>query len=110
MEAGGSSSRGDKRRGKQGTGKGAAAARDTSAENLSAAEAAKRLKELEKQMYECARNLEFERAAALRDELEHVRAAIFKGSDVTESERSGGRANSEGSVFAKGKNSKGVVS
>ena len=109
MEAGGSS-RGDKRRGKQGAGKGAAAVRDSNAENLSAAEAAKRIKELEKQMYECARNLEFERAAALRDELEHVRAAIFKGSSVTEHERSGGQANSEGSVVAKGKNSKSVVS
>jgi excinuclease UvrABC nuclease subunit len=30
-------------------------------------------------MYECARNLEFERAASLRDELEQVRASLFKG-------------------------------
>jgi len=46
---------------------------------LTPAAAAKRMKTLEKQMYECARNLEFERAAALRDELERLRAGVFLG-------------------------------
>ena len=109
MEAGGST-KGDKRRGRQGAGKGAVAEREVSVENLSAAQLAKRMKELEKQMYDCARNLEFERAASLRDELEHLRAAVFKGSAVTESERKSGEGNSEGSLVAKGRNSKGVVS
>ena len=48
-------------------------------ETLSVDEAAKRMKQLEKQMYECARNLEFETAAQLRDELEQLRANVFKG-------------------------------
>ena len=48
-------------------------------ESLSVDEAAKRMKQLEKQMYECARNLEFETAAQLRDELEQLRANVFKG-------------------------------
>lgn len=47
-------------------------------EAMSATDAAKRMKQLEKEMYECARNLEFERAAQLRDELDQVRASIFK--------------------------------
>ena len=109
MEAGGSA-KGDKRRGRQGGGKGAVAEREASVENLSAAQLAKRMKELEKQMYDCARNLEFERAASLRDELEHLRAAVFKGSAVTESERNSGEGNSEKTWVAKGRNSKGVVS
>ena len=45
---------------------------------MSANDAAKRMKQLEKEMYECARNLEFERAAQLRDELEQIRASVFK--------------------------------
>ncbi|ASJ74988.1 excinuclease ABC subunit UvrB [Granulosicoccus antarcticus] len=77
MEAGGSS-QGDKRRGRSATGKSAKTASVAKIENLSAAQAAKRIKELEKEMYECARNLEFERAAALRDELEQVREVVFK--------------------------------
>jgi len=78
MEAGDSGK--DKRRGRRG-GK-----QDNSQEVpvLSASDAAKRIKQLEKEMYECARNLEFERAASLRDELELVRANIFKeGSEAS---------------------------
>ena len=45
---------------------------------LSATEAARQMNKLEKQMYEFARNLEFERAAELRDELELLRADVFK--------------------------------
>ncbi len=40
---------------------------------LSASDRRKYVKELEKEMLECAKNLEFERAAVLRDEIEHVR-------------------------------------
>jgi excinuclease UvrABC nuclease subunit len=41
------------------------------------------MKQLEKDMYECARNLEFERAAQLRDELEQIRDSVFKqGTDA----------------------------
>jgi excinuclease ABC subunit B len=40
---------------------------------------AKTLKELEKQMYDHAENLEFERAARVRDKLEELRAGYFKG-------------------------------
>ena len=47
-------------------------------------EAAKRIKKLEKQMYECARNLEFETAAQLRDELEQLRVNLFKGDSSQE--------------------------
>jgi len=50
-------------------------------EALSASDAAKRMKRLEKEMYECARNLEFERAAQLRDELDQIRASLFKHAD-----------------------------
>ena len=35
------------------------------------------LKRLEKQMYECARNLEFEEAAALRDKIQAIRENRF---------------------------------
>ncbi|MFK8075889.1 MAG: excinuclease ABC subunit UvrB [Granulosicoccus sp.] len=72
MEAGGSSS--DKRRGRRG----AKTEKKPVVAAMSATEAAKRMKQLEKEMYECARNLEFERAAQLRDELEDLRAAVFK--------------------------------
>ncbi len=46
---------------------------------LSSAQAAKKLSSLEKEMYDCARNLEFERAAQLRDQLEVLRENLFKG-------------------------------
>ncbi len=78
MEAGDSGK--DKRRGKRGSETSKSSA---SAEPMSVDQAAKRMKQLEKQMYECARNLEFETAAQLRDELEQIRANVFKG-DVFE--------------------------
>jgi excinuclease ABC subunit B len=85
MEASGTA-RTDKRRGKRGPGNsGTADAGDTAVEILSAADAARRMKDLEKQMYDCARNLEFERAAVLRDELELIRATLFKGRDASAS-------------------------
>lgn len=74
MEAGGSS-RGGKR-GKGGKGRRKASA-DKPIEALTPSAAAKRMKNLEKDMYDAARNLEFERAATLRDELEVLRASLF---------------------------------
>ncbi|MDP2828978.1 MAG: excinuclease ABC subunit UvrB [Sulfuricellaceae bacterium] len=38
----------------------------------------KEIKQLEKEMLACARNLEFERAAALRDKLNDIKALLFK--------------------------------
>jgi len=76
MEAGDS---GNKKRGRRGNTK---EKQDTAIETLSVDQAAKRMKQLEKQMYECARNLEFETAAQLRDELEQLRAKVFKGEGV----------------------------
>ena len=93
MEAGGSSE-------KQGRGRGRGRRSEKeaapTAETLTPAAAARRMKTLEKQMYESARNLEFERAAQLRDELEQLRAALFGGVDdgtvrvAARSEASGG--------------------
>jgi excinuclease ABC subunit B len=40
---------------------------------LKPADALKQVAQLEKQMYEHARNLEFEAAAKLRDEIQHIR-------------------------------------
>ena len=78
MEAGGSSrGKGKGRRG------GKSVKSEAQFENLSVADAAKRMKELEKQMYDSARNLEFERAAELRDELEQLRANVFQGGEGT---------------------------
>ena len=76
MEAGDS---GNKKRGRRGNTK---EKQDTALETLSVDQAAKRMKQLEKQMYECARNLEFETAAQLRDELEQLRMKVFKGEGV----------------------------
>lgn len=45
-------------------------------------EGARKIKKLEKTMYEHARNLEFEQAAEVRDKLEKVRAVVFGGEDV----------------------------
>jgi excinuclease ABC subunit B len=44
---------------------------------LSEKDAAKQIKVLEKQMIECARNLEFEKAAQLRDQLQLVKKKLF---------------------------------
>jgi len=51
-------------------------------ENLTAVQAGKKIKQLEKQMYEAARNLEFEKAADCRDELELLRANLFQKTDL----------------------------
>ena len=78
MEAGDSNP--DKRRGKRSaSGK---PKQSEAMQALSVDEAAKRIKQLEKQMYDCARNLEFENAALLRDELEQLRANVFKGGPI----------------------------
>ncbi len=78
MEAGGSGK--DRRKGKS---RSRAQKDDLQvSQTMSAAEATQRMKELEKQMYECARNLEFEQAAALRDELEKIRTHLFKDESV----------------------------
>ena len=76
MEAGGSSEKKGRGRGR---GRRAEKEAAPAVEALSPAAASKRMKTLEKQMYESARNLEFERAAQLRDELEQLRAALFGG-------------------------------
>jgi len=44
---------------------------------LSRQELSKKIKDLEKQMYECAKNLEFERAAELRDQVHRLRKQVF---------------------------------
>lgn len=81
MEADSGSSRSKKRRGQSSADSSSARAgrekTPASTSQLSAAQLAKRLRQLEQDMYECARNLEFERAAALRDELEQLRADMF---------------------------------
>ena len=77
MEAGDSGR--DKRKGRRKSAKTQA----PNVETLSASDAAKRMKQVEKEMYECARNLEFERAASLRDELDQIRANLFKGDDMS---------------------------
>ncbi len=47
---------------------------------VSAAEATKKIAKLEKRMFEYARNLEFEQAAAIRDEIEILRVNAFQSS------------------------------
>ncbi|MEE9334074.1 MAG: excinuclease ABC subunit UvrB [Granulosicoccaceae bacterium] len=76
MEAGDSGA--DKR--KKGAGK--VKSEDTDWSLLSAVEASRRLKKLEKQMYEHARNLEFEQAAQVRDQLEQLRNSVFIAADT----------------------------
>jgi excinuclease ABC subunit B len=75
MEAGGGSA--DKRKGR------ARSRQSAPQPELAANEAAKRMKQLEKDMVAAARNLEFARAAELRDELEQVRANLFRGGEQT---------------------------
>ena len=79
MEAGGSKE--GKRRGRRG-----AKQEVPAVETLSVSDAAKRMKKLEKEMYDAARNLEFERAAELRDELDTLRTLVFKGEGVVSTE------------------------
>ncbi len=77
MEAGDAPGKGrDKRRGR---GKEAASKDDFS--SLTAAQATKKMSQIEKQMYECARNLEFEQAAQLRDQLDQLRENVFRGEE-----------------------------
>lgn len=77
MEAGTSARPGKKARGKD-----KQKSKASPVENLSAAQAAKKIKQLEKQMYEAARNLEFEKAASCRDELELLRANLFQETNL----------------------------
>ncbi|HPY42426.1 MAG TPA: UvrB/UvrC motif-containing protein [Thiolinea sp.] len=44
---------------------------------MSPAQAVKTLKQLEEKMFALAKNLEFEKAAAVRDEISKVRAHVF---------------------------------
>ena len=48
-------------------------------EAMSEKELAREIKRLEKQMLDAARNLEFERAAELRDELKKLKQRLFIG-------------------------------
>jgi len=77
MEAGGSARPGKKARGTE-----KAKGKTESLEGLSAKQAAKKIKQLEKQMYEAARNLEFEQAAQHRDQLELLRANLFQETNL----------------------------
>jgi excinuclease ABC subunit B len=60
-----------------------AAQTTASYERMTEKQQAKELKALEKSMLEAARNLEFEKAAELRDKLKKLRA-IFYGAEVTD--------------------------
>ncbi len=46
--------------------------------SLTPAEAARLMKKLEKEMYDCAKNLEFEKAAQLRDQLRQLRGNLIR--------------------------------
>jgi excinuclease ABC subunit B len=48
---------------------------------MSTADLAKALNQIEDQMYEAARNLEFERAAQLRDQLQQLKHAQLASDD-----------------------------
>jgi excinuclease ABC subunit B len=68
---------GSGRRGKRGRGGGSAAPAIADAAPLAPEQAMKRIKKLEQEMFKHARNLEFEQAARLRDEIEKLREAAF---------------------------------
>jgi len=51
--------------------------------SLSPTETAKAIRKLEKQMYDAAHNLEFEKAAEFRDQLELFRENVFKPADIS---------------------------
>jgi excinuclease ABC subunit B len=55
-------------------------------ETMSEKDAAREIKRLEKQMLEHARNLEFEKAAEVRDRLQGLKRSVF-GADGAEHER-----------------------
>ncbi|MGD8421879.1 MAG: UvrB/UvrC motif-containing protein, partial [Gammaproteobacteria bacterium] len=50
--------------------------------HLSATQLNARLKQLENSMYEHARNLEFEEAARVRDEISEIKERYFKSSEL----------------------------
>lgn len=86
MQAGSAPGRGTRKVGKAGAKDSAEqAAMDYS--KLSPIEGAREIKKLEKAMYEHARNLEFEQAAGIRDKLDAIRAAVFRG-DSADNKRS----------------------
>ncbi len=78
MEAGDSGT--DKRKGGAG-GAGKVKSDDTDWSSLTAVQMSRKLKKIEKQMYEHARNLEFEQAAQMRDQLEQLRNSVFVESE-----------------------------
>jgi len=62
---------------------------------LSEKDLGKRIKQLEKQMLDHARNLEFEKAARVRDELARIREQVFGASVVEQFPTAGGIGSSE---------------
>ena len=64
-----------------------AAGNEANLASLDEKDLAREIKRVEKQMLEHARNLEFERAAALRDELRRLKAKLFGGAEVEEGGR-----------------------
>lgn len=81
MQAGDAPGRGTRKVGKKS--KAGAAEATVDYTTLSPLEGAREIKKLEKAMYEHARNLEFEQAANVRDQLETIRAAVFRGDDAS---------------------------
>lgn len=77
MEAGEAPGKG----GDRGRGRGKQKASTDDFSQLTTAQATKKMGQIEKQMYECARNLEFEQAAQLRDQLDQLRENVFKGTE-----------------------------
>ena len=68
-----------------------AAEQATKYENLNEQSAAREIKRLEKAMFEHAKNLEFEQAARVRDQLSRLKAAVFGGgSSEPSAPRTGG--------------------
>jgi excinuclease ABC subunit B len=51
--------------------------RATGVEEFTEKDLAKRIKQLEKQMFDAAKNLEFEQAARLRDQLSQLKQRVF---------------------------------
>jgi excinuclease ABC subunit B len=78
MEAGEAPGRGNTKRKGRATQK--SASDDYS--QLSPEQASKKMVQIEKQMYEAARNLEFEDAARYRDQLEQLKANVFQGENA----------------------------
>ncbi len=63
--------------GKEAAAPGAGGARHAELEEMSEKDIAREIKRLEKRMLEHARNLEFEQAARVRDELAHLKDRVF---------------------------------